>query len=974
MSALRAVRALRPLRTVSRLPGMRRQVNTLIEALPALADVLMLSGFFLVISGVLGVQLFAGELRRRCRGSDTWPPIDEYDYGAAAGVCVSDEDCADGGTCELWGGNPADGTMSFDTILAAWMTLTTVVTMEGWSAVAIALRRVGGSWGEAYVYVNIVFGNMYVLNLLLAVTWHTYQTQRALEAESAGRSKKSTRPGTPQLSSRAITPAPSPDKVLRRQATRHYDAEAGGDIAEASEALRRVVKGPAFSNFVMGLVVLNMLLMMCERHPQPEEQVALMEKANLFFTAAFTVEMCLKLFALGLREYWADTFNRFDGVIVVASLFEIAAAEMDLPINAQALRALRLLRVFKLLKAWKSLQRLLGSLLRALHPLMWLMLLFALILFIFALLGMQFFGDQLSPDAQGYSPRPNFDSIGDAMLAVSIVSTQEDWNEIWRTVNSDVGSVSSLYFVALVVVGAFLLMNLIVATLIGSFDSSDSSEPPSTAASTAAPSPTGSPRGSPFKGEEDDADVALGCLRRSNPLRRAATAFITARCRVGSVGVTFDTIILTVILVSSGAMALQSCTLDPESELAAGVYWVDLAATMIFTCELLVKVVALGLYATPNAYLKSRWHQLDIFVVTTSLLAIFAGSSPAFRVLRVLRVLRPLRLLTMIPAMKMVTGLLLSALPRVLDVAAVYVLFLAIFAVLGVQLFGGKLASCEGAPEYSTRAECEAAGEAWAPPAFGSFDNVGASALLLFEVSTLEGWPDVLFACVDAHAVDEAPSRAAGSRASAVFLLAWVVMGAMCLVNLFVGVLVQTFDVMRRKEESVGIMSAGQKQWAEAMEQMLATRPKRRPPRPAAAWRASCHRLATNPKFEVAILGVILFNTLLMALDGFGNPPLMVEALAHLNTACTLIFICEASIKIRQAAYLLLHLLHHHRSSTTTTSSPSSITAPSRSASTSARRGTCSTSRSWSCRSSTWRCNSSPPPSARAAPAPLPSM
>ena len=92
------------------------------------------------------------------------------------------------------------------------------------------------------MYVNIVFGNMYVLNLLLAVTWHTYQTQRAREAESAGGSKKSTRLGTPQLSSRAITPAPSPDKVLRRQATRHYDAEAGGDIADeyndAAECLR----------------------------------------------------------------------------------------------------------------------------------------------------------------------------------------------------------------------------------------------------------------------------------------------------------------------------------------------------------------------------------------------------------------------------------------------------------------------------------------------------------------------------------------------------------------------------------------------------------------------------------------------------------------------------------------------------------------------------------------------------------------
>ncbi len=56
-SAMRAVRALRPLRTINRLPGMRRQVNTLIESLPHLLDITMLSGFIMVVFGVLGLQV-----------------------------------------------------------------------------------------------------------------------------------------------------------------------------------------------------------------------------------------------------------------------------------------------------------------------------------------------------------------------------------------------------------------------------------------------------------------------------------------------------------------------------------------------------------------------------------------------------------------------------------------------------------------------------------------------------------------------------------------------------------------------------------------------------------------------------------------------------------------------------------------------------------------------------------------------------
>ena len=199
-------------------------------------------------------------------------------------------------------------------------------------------------------------------------------------------------------------------------------------------------------------------------------------------------------------------------------------------------------------------------------------------------------------------------------------------------------------------------------------------------------------------------------------------------------------------------------------------------------------------------------------MVTTSLLSVAAGASPAFRALRVLRVLRPLRLLSMVPAMKLVTTLLLTALPRVLDVAAVSMLFLAIFAVLGVQLFGGRLSSCEGAPHLTTRQACADAGEEWLAPPFGSFDDVGAAMLLLFEVATLEGWPDVLFACIDATEVDHAPERDA-NPANAGFLMLWVMLGNMCLVNLLVGVLVETFDQVRRQEEGVAIMSSSQKQW-----------------------------------------------------------------------------------------------------------------------------------------------------------------
>ena len=141
--------------------------------------------------------------------------------------------------------------------------------------------------------------------------------------------------------------------------------------------------------------------------------------------------------------------------------------------------------------------------------------------------------------------------------------------------------------------------------------------------------------------------------------------------------------------------------LDEASHAARALDMVDYFATGVFTVELVAKVLSLGLLLTPRGYLRSGWNQLDAFIVTASLLS---DSSPVFRTLRVLRVLRPLRLISRFEGMRLVVKLLIQALPGVLDVLLVFVLFLSTFAVLGVQLFAGRLGSCEHAYEAVTSA------------------------------------------------------------------------------------------------------------------------------------------------------------------------------------------------------------------------------------------------------------------------------
>ena len=529
--------------------------------------------------------------------------------------------------------------------------------------------------------------------------------------------------------------------------------------------------------------------------------------------------------------------------------------------------------------------------------------------------------------------------------------------QVWVDTYRAVGGPSYFFFVILIVVANYLLLNLVVALLIGSFDTD---HPPDAAGDA----PIGKAEEVEEEDDDDDDDedddddvegsdrrrtgrqrstlgegrwlpAAVGrwsaaaardersllLFGREHAVRRASTALIHARAP-DVPALSFDSLIVWLIVLSSGAMALESCELQPGSRLADVLYGIDVFVLAVFLLELFAKVVSHGLLLGPRAYLASSWNRLDGFIVLASLFALLlphlarhTASSEAIRSLRLLRVLRPLRLISTSEGMRTAVHLLLKALPRVLDVALVYALFLLVFAILGVQLFAGRLAYCGGgelvvwnrAPDGGegallTRAACESAGRAWAAPAFGHFDHVGAAALLLFEMASLEGWMGPMFAGIDAPDEIGAPPSRDHAPERALYFIGWIVVGSLLLTNLIVGVLIATFHDIKRKEEEGGhrgvLLSEKQRAWVDVVSQLIAVAPKPRPPPPASAWRAACHVLASDPRFESRVLLVILFNTALMAADGHGLTPDQQATLVSLNDACTLLFAGEAGVKL----------------------------------------------------------------------------
>jgi hypothetical protein len=118
----------------------------------------------------------------------------------------------------------------------------------------------------------------------------------------------------------------------------------------------------------------------------------------------------------------------------------------------------------------------------------------------------------------------------------------------------------------------------------------------------------------------------------------------------------FDQFILTIIMISCVFMIMSDYEhVDNMNNLSSDgsiqnqvVLSSEIYFTAIFTCEFLLKWMALNIYG-PNSYFYDSWNWLDFVVVVTSLIAL-APNIPSIKVLRTFRILRPLKSLRSLPA------------------------------------------------------------------------------------------------------------------------------------------------------------------------------------------------------------------------------------------------------------------------------------------------------------------------------------
>nr|XP_015222182.1 PREDICTED: voltage-dependent N-type calcium channel subunit alpha-1B-like isoform X18 [Lepisosteus oculatus] len=399
---------------------------------------------------------------------------------------------------------------------------------------------------------------------------------------------------------------------------------------------------------------------------------------------------------------------------------------------------------------------------------------------------------------------------------------------------------------------------------------------------------------------------------QTNPVRRLCHYIVNLRY--------FEMCILVVIAMSSIALAAED-PVQADAPRNNVLKYLDYVFTGVFTFEMVIKMIDLGLLLHPGSYFRDLWNILDFIVVSGALVAFafssFMGSHQTvtrgtkgkdintIKSLRVLRVLRPLKTIKRLPKLKAVFDCVVNSLKNVLNILIVYMLFMFIFAVIAVQLFKGKFFYCTDESK-ELKKDCRgqfldydkdgvaAQPREWKKYEF-HYDNVLWAFLTLFTVSTGEGWPTVLKHSVDATYEDQGPSPGFRMEMS-IFYVVYFVVFPFFFVNIFVALIIITFQ-----EQGDKVMSecSLEKNERACIDFAISAKPLTRyMPQNKQSFQYKMWKFVVSPPFEYFIMAMIALNTVVLMMKFYGAPVVYEAMLKYLNVVFTALFSLECILKI----------------------------------------------------------------------------
>ncbi|RXN21148.1 sodium channel type 4 subunit alpha B [Labeo rohita] len=699
-------------------------------------------------------------------------------------------------------------------------------------------------------------------------------------------------------------------------------------------------------------IVLNTVFMAMEHYPMTPHFEHMLSVGNLVFTGIFTAEMVLKLIALDPYYYFQVGWNIFDSIIVTMSLVELGLANVQ---GLSVLRSFRLMRVFKLAKSWPTLNMLIKIIGNSVGALGNLTLVLAIIVFIFAVVGMQLFGKsykecvcKIAEDCE--LPRWHMNDFFHAFLIIFRVLCGEWIETMWDCMEVAGQGMCIIVFMMVMIIGNLVVLNLFLALLLSSFSGDNLAA-------------------SDDDGEMNNLQIAIARITRGIDWVKAFVIGHVRQClglkpkeecvkenEESDSKMTTMNSTLSVVKVpiangesdddddgnssseeedkedvdkntkSKDGDELSTCStvdkppeveeVEVEEEEDSTIPEACYTENCIRRCPCLELDVTQGKGKTWWNFRKtcyaivehSYFETFIIFMILLSsgalvslisLTANILGYSElgAIKSLRTLRALRPLRALSRFEGMRVVVNALVGAIPSIFNVLLVCLIFWLIFSIMGVNLFAGKFSYCFN----STSDE------------MFTIDVVNnrSECLELMEFFPEVRWKNakVTFDNVGMgylsllQVIDMQPEYEANLYMYLYFVI-FIIFGSFFTLNLFIGVIIDNFNQQKAKIRGTDIfMTEEQKKYYNAMKKLGSKKPQKPIPRPTNCCQGLVFDLVTKQFFDIFIMVMICLNMVTMMMETDDQSEEMEDILSYINLVFIILFTGECILKITALRY-----------------------------------------------------------------------
>ncbi|XP_058856638.1 sodium channel protein type 3 subunit alpha-like isoform X2 [Acipenser ruthenus] len=325
----------------------------------------------------------------------------------------------------------------------------------------------------------------------------------------------------------------------------------------------------------------------------------------------------------------------------------------------------------------------------------------------------------------------------------------------------------------------------------------------------------------------------------------------------------FEGIVLFIILVSTITLTVDDKYTKKNPKIQQVLRSLDNFYLAFFNLEMVLKISGLGV----TSYFTNVWTLLDFLLVVIGWLGVLSSSIKSLRSLRsfrTLRALRPLRAISRWEGMRLVVNALITSIPSISNVMLVCLVFWLIFGIIGVQIYGGKFFHCVDSDgirlpidivnNYSDCKANENKGYEWKNEAI-HFDNIMAAYLALLQVSTFEGWIEIMASAADAR----------GSRKEGALVM---------------------------------LLTEDQRHLYGALKRVSKVKPTKMIPAPKNAVLLFFYKVVHHKYFEPLTIILIVLNMLLMTSEHYGQSDSFIQAQDMVSLVFTSLFTAEAVLKL----------------------------------------------------------------------------